>query len=61
MTSFAIDPSKSKAMNVQNPYDFAGVSVSTTNLCLLKTLTFCDISGQTPALVVPARRHWIAR
>ena len=28
MTSFAIDPSKSKAMNVQNPYDFAGVSVS---------------------------------
>ena len=28
MTSFAIDPSKSKAMNVSNPYDFQGVSVS---------------------------------
>ena len=30
MTSFAIDPSKSKAMNVSNPYDFQGVSVSSS-------------------------------
>ena len=28
MTSFAIDPSKAKASNVANPYDFQGVSVS---------------------------------
>ena len=37
MTSFAIDPSKAKAMNVANPYDFQGVSVSAL-LFWLKTL-----------------------
>lgn len=26
MTSFALDPSKAKASNVANPYDFGGVS-----------------------------------
>ena len=32
MTSFALDPSKAKASNVANPYDFGGVSVSTRAL-----------------------------
>ena len=28
MQSFALDPSKKTSNNTQNPYDFAGVSVS---------------------------------
>jgi hypothetical protein len=27
MTSFAVDPSKAKVTNTQNPYDFGGVQV----------------------------------
>lgn len=30
MASFTVDPNKKTTTNVQNPYDFAGVSVSIT-------------------------------